>query len=71
MLLDDAMRQGQAEAEAAGLRGHERIEHAIEQLGGNALAFVRDLDLDQRPRPGAGVDAPAEHGVERQARASA
>jgi hypothetical protein len=68
MLLDDAVRQRQAEAEAARLRGHERIEDAIEQLGGNALALVRNLDLDQRPGAGARVDAAAEQGVERQAR---
>ena len=68
MLVDDAIRQGQAEPEAPGLRGHERIEHAIEELGGNALPLVRHLDLDQGPRPGADVDAPAEHGIERQAR---
>ena len=60
MLLDDAVRQRQAEAEAARLRGHERIEDPIEQLGGNALALVRNLDLDQRPGAGARVDAAAE-----------
>ena len=68
MLLDDAVRQRQAEPEPPRLRGDEGVEDPVEQLGGDALALVRDLDLDQRPGPRADVDPPAEHGVEGQPR---
>ena len=68
MLLHDAVGQGQAEPEPPRLRGDEGVEDPIEQLGGNALALVGDLDLDQRPGPRAQIDAPPEHGVEGQPR---
>src|SRR5882672_2914895 len=70
-ILHDAVGDGESEAEALAdrLRGHERIEDALDHLGGNARAVVSDADADHVLRA-AHLDADrglldVGHGIER------
>ena len=47
MLADDLMNNGQAQAGAGGFGGKKRIEDAGQDICGNALAVVFDLQFHQ------------------------